>query len=1455
MPAMTMTAYATDNNANWGYLKTAMSGETQATVGGVIEVENNTPTAGTITITLLSDITAGENDSALAVPSGKKIVLDLNGHTINRNLNEATANGFVVNVEGNLTIKDIATGGGKITGGNNKCVYNKPYGGGVSVASGGELTMTGGEITGNFSVKADDDGGFGGGVYVNKNGSFNMSGGKITDNMAEAHGGGVHIGENATFKMTGGEISGNSSSTNGAGGVFSQGNCIMSGNSIISHNSGTGVNANKGTFTMSGNSIISYNSTTNVNAGGLIIGQGGEFTMSENSRISYNSSTGSIGGANVNIGTFKMTGGSIDHNTGGFAGGVLANGNVTIGGTAKITDNKLSSNNTASNVYLANNKYIALDTGNAPASGMKVGVTTQNSPAEGTPKKFTTNGTENDLQYFFSDKADYYVNFNTNEKYLELKKPVAGNHAINIIPSEHGSVSASAQEASENACITLTVTPDSGYELSANSLKVISGDGTEITVTKSGNAYTFTMPSNAVTVSAKFKRLPDWKLLSKALSNETQGTVDGLFEVTESSGTRTITLLSDITATSADSALVVPEGKKIVLDLNGKIINANGGAFSVIQVENGGKLTVIDNKPETEHKGYVEENGLWHLGTPQSGETEKDIKGGIITGSSNPSNGNGGGVYADGSFTMNGGNIAGNTVKHGGGVYVYTAGNFTMEGGTIYGNKASMNSSCFGGGVYALGSFTMTGGTISGNSACNGGGICAMGTATLSDALIENNSSKTGGGILNYGSNLVVDRCTIRNNKATSYGGGISNNGNNSIMYENGTGTISNTVITGNTANYGGGIHNGYQTILKDNVTITGNTATSLGGGISGYGQWGYDNNGQITFAGKNIVIKDNICTNNQSLANLTVENNTVSSPNRAYPVNITAALTGSVIYATVFNGTAPVTGLLTSGFTTKNEGAKLGDFFHYDGPNTYYIDWNTDNTDLVVKEVPAGSYTISIPTITNGKVTADKQIAASGDSVTLTVTPDSGYELEKLTYTYEGNTTPIDITSTKSFTMPGKAVTITATFKESTEPGPTPGPDPEPTPAEEEYKAPVEGENTVNVNTTITDGMAKVEEISQSTLEEAVNPKSGTETTDTLVIDLSQAKQDVTAVELTKKTVENLADVVASDKNTVETVTIQMKEATVEMDAKTLETISEEANGNTIVLVVDKTQSEELTTAKQETLKDYNVNKTFEAYFESNGHRIHDFKGGVATVSIKFEPTQGSDVNNYKIYYLDDSAKMHKYATKYKDGMLVFATTHFSDYVIVYEGKTDVLLAQAKSTNGKIKLSWNGLDNITKYVVYGARCGHNYKKLKTTTGKSYTVKKASGKKLKAHKVYKFYVVAYDAVGNKVQSRSIHYVYKNTQGKYANVKSIKAKYDNLLLSVGVTQKISAKYKMYSGKKHLKKAHGQALKFFSNNTDVATVSSGGTVKAVGKGTATIYIQDIGGKYCKTKVTVE
>ena len=78
--------------------------------------------------------------------------------------------------------------------------------------------------------------------------------------------------------------------------------------------------------------------------------------------------------------------------------------------------------------------------------------------------------------------------------------------------------------------------------------------------------------------------------------------------------------------------------------------------------------------------------------------------------------------------------------------------------------------------------------------------------------------------------------------------------------------------------------------------------------------------------------------------------------------------------------------------------------------------------------EIPPVLYTITVAETENGTVTADKAEAAEGETVTLTVTPAEGYQLETLTVMNgEEEVEVVD----NAFTMPAGNVTVTATFAE----------------------------------------------------------------------------------------------------------------------------------------------------------------------------------------------------------------------------------------------------------------------------------------------------------------------------------------------------------------------------------------------------------------------------------------
>ena len=130
------------------------------------------------TITLTRDYTALESDTALRIPYDKTITLDLNGHTLDRGLANATLlpTGYVIVISQNATLNLV--GSGIITGG------SASDGGGINLNWFATLNMSGGTVTGNKATN-------GGGIYVNQFATLNMSGGSITGN--EAQKGAVYI--------------------------------------------------------------------------------------------------------------------------------------------------------------------------------------------------------------------------------------------------------------------------------------------------------------------------------------------------------------------------------------------------------------------------------------------------------------------------------------------------------------------------------------------------------------------------------------------------------------------------------------------------------------------------------------------------------------------------------------------------------------------------------------------------------------------------------------------------------------------------------------------------------------------------------------------------------------------------------------------------------------------------------------------------------------------------------------------------------------------------------------------------------------------------------------------------------------------------------------------------------------------------------------------------------------
>ena len=272
---------------------------------------------------------AGDISISRSLTVNRTVTLDLNGYV----LKYVSANkGSVIVVEGGgqLTIEDSNTSnlshkfnpngklwvldeasgtetvtGGVITGGTGYPFYLSSgtvvyYGGGVYIAPGGQLTMTGGNIIGCSAE-------FGGGVCIDlgQTGKFSMSGGSIAGCVASDIGGGVCA--SGTFKMSGKAVIRSCT--------------VESANNFIC---GGGVYVNLiSSFEMSGEAKIKgcQAISDSANGGGVYVNSSSSFVMSEKAEIEAcqaisNSSRSSNGGGVylANNTNFTLSGSAVIQN-------------------------------------------------------------------------------------------------------------------------------------------------------------------------------------------------------------------------------------------------------------------------------------------------------------------------------------------------------------------------------------------------------------------------------------------------------------------------------------------------------------------------------------------------------------------------------------------------------------------------------------------------------------------------------------------------------------------------------------------------------------------------------------------------------------------------------------------------------------------------------------------------------------------------------------------------------------------------------------------------------------------------------------------------------------------------------------------------------------------------------------------------------------------------------------
>ena len=571
-------------------------------------------------------------------------------------------------------------------------------GGGVYAVSGGAFVMYGGTIAGNTTAEN------GGGINIQNSSKSSISGGSITKNSAaNGYGGGVYAGNTRNFTISGSAVISGNSAANG-GGVCVDGQSAvvtMTGGTIggtesddantAAYGGGVYVN-NGGMLTMNGSAKVSGNSASN-NGGGVYVNNGSTLSMSENASVSGNKSTGDGGGVYVSGGSdggysmFTMNGSASV--SGNISGNLVLSGDI-YGGGVYLNDN-CTFNLSGSAAIRGNKAY-----GGTSYGG---GVYAYNSTI--TMTGGTIGGTERDDANTASYGGGVYLDGNST--FTMSGGEITGNitrtrgngggvYQLGGTFIMSGSAAVRGNTANVNGGGVYT---DGGGKLSMSDSAVIAGNRVEHDTGGSGGGV----------------------YAHNSTIDMTGGTIGG----------------------AGSDANTAPYGGGVYLysrDSYHSTFTMSGGAVCGNKsTGNGGGVYVYD-------------------GCTFTMSDSAEVRGNKISGSesSNTSNGHGGGVYVvNGTFTMNGGAVCGNSaVKNGGGVYVNASSSgsaaFTMnDGASVCGNSTPQD----GGGVYVYKvgngnvTFTMEGGAeVRGNSAVKGGGVYMYnGTLDLRGTVTGNNAS------------------------------------------------------------------------------------------------------------------------------------------------------------------------------------------------------------------------------------------------------------------------------------------------------------------------------------------------------------------------------------------------------------------------------------------------------------------------------------------------------------------------------------------------------------------------------------------------------------------------------------------------------------------------------------------------------------------------------------------
>ena len=270
--------------------------------------------------------------------------------------------------------------------------------------------------------------------------------------------------------------------------------------------------------------------------------------------------------------------------------------------------------------------------------------------------------------------------------------------------------------------------------------------------------------------------------------------------------------------------------------------------------------------------------------------------------------------------------------------------------------------------------FTLSGGHVTGTA--NGGSIFSTNSSlTLTDTTLSGNSANEGGGIYfvdtSTQKSLTINNSAILNNTAASYGGGVRNNF--------GTININNSTLTGNTSTSGGGggiFDENSVAYVVNNSTLSGNSA------VFGAGVYSQDSS-LITFT--NSTVSGNTSTTSAG-GGIYTQNTPVTLTHTTIADNSATISGGGGMVVSYTGGGNAVT--FDNSIIAGNSGSPGADIWYFNGTLTATGTNLIGNNDTVSAAFPAGS-----PNINGDFVGVAALLAPLGDygGPTLTMHPIDG--------------------------------------------------------------------------------------------------------------------------------------------------------------------------------------------------------------------------------------------------------------------------------------------------------------------------------------------------------------------------------------------------------------------------------------------------------------------------------